>query len=106
MKEFFLLNVLGREHLNFWGQFLLAASAIFLEKLGSRRYEGLSSYYADKNFITKKEVILAPRQWLIFCKKVSGFRTNNAMSIYTNMMGNRNDDVRGIYWSFRDYDVA
>ena len=55
----------------------------------------LSRYYADNSFITKEEFILAPRQRLIFGNnKVSGFLTDNARSIYINMMVERDDDVR------------
>ena len=39
---------------------------------------------------------MAPQHWLVFGNKVSGFGTDNAMSIYTNMMDEKNDDVRGM----------
>ena len=50
----------------------------------------------DNTFVTKEETILAPQEWLVFCNNVSGFRTDNTVSIYTNMMSDRDDDSRAI----------
>ena len=66
---------------------------------GSKGNEGiedikeLSSCYAGYNFITNKEAILAPRQWLAIHERFFVFVcTNIAMSVYIYIMCKRDDD--------------
>ena len=56
----------------------------------------LTSYYADNKFITKEEAVLATRQWLVFRNKVSRFLTDNVITVYVDLMREKDEDISGM----------
>ena len=55
--------------------------------------KALASYYVDNAFISKEEAALAPRQWLVFRNKVSRFRTDEVITVYIDMMREKDEDI-------------
>ena len=65
-------------------------------KWGLEEVTTMANCYADHKFITKDEALLAPRHWLVFRQRVSKFRNEKSISVYTDIMQENDDEVRGM----------
>ena len=57
----------------------------------------LTGYYQTNNWITKEETTAALRQWIAFQNKISKFRNDKLIDVFSDMLLESDDDFNGMH---------